>query len=137
MTLDIAEPDLSVIVTGQGSFSQRQDFGEQLLEIARGAGHSAELIVAETQPTAADEEKGIVRAVSRARGKFVAFCDPASGLAPETLIALVAPLADDLHDLAIAVRNEKQSGAALTTLATRFKALLLSLIHISEPTRPY
>ena len=128
MTLDIAEPDLSVIVTGQGSFSQRQDFGEQLLEIARGAGYSAELIVAETQPTAEYEETSIVRAASRARGKFVAFCDPASGLAPETLIALVVPLADDLHDLAIAVRDEKQSGAALTTLATRFKALLARLI---------
>ena len=44
MTLDTAEPDLSVIVTGQGSFSQRQDFGEQLLEIARGAGYSAESV---------------------------------------------------------------------------------------------
>jgi dolichol-phosphate mannosyltransferase len=127
MTLDTAEPDLSVIVTGQGSFAQRQAFGEHLLGLARGSRHSAELIVAETSPTATVEE-GIVRAVARARGKLVAFCDPASGLAPETLTALVASLADGFHDLAIAVCGQGQSGAGPATIANRFTALLARLI---------
>ena len=127
MTLDTAEPDLSVIVTGQGSFAPRQAFGEHLLDLARGSGHSAELIVAGTQPATAVAE-GIVRAVGRARGRIVAFCDPASGLAPETLMALVGSLADGSHDLAIAVCDQRQSGAGTATITSRFKALLARLI---------
>ena len=127
MTLDTAEPDLSVIVTGQGSFARRQAFGEHLLALARGSGHSAELMVAETQPATA-VAAGIVRAVGRARGRIVAFCDPASGLAPETLMALVGSLADGSHDLAIAVCDQRQSGAGTATIASRFKALLARLI---------
>ena len=105
MTLDTAEPDLSVIVTGQGPLAQHQAFGEHLLELARGSGYSAELIVVGTQPAASVEDR-IVRAVGRARGRIVAFCDPGSGLAPETLMALVGSLADGSHDLAVAVCDQ-------------------------------
>ena len=119
VTLDTAEPDLSVIVTGEGAFAQRQAFGERLLALARGSGHSAELIVAGTQPAAA---------VAKARGRIAAFCDPACGLAPETLTALVGALADGSHDLAVAVIDPRQSGAAAATIASRFKALLARLI---------
>lgn len=127
MTLDAAEPELSVIVTGEGAFARRQAFGEHLLALARGAGHSAELIVAGTPPAAGDAE-GTVRAVGKARGSIVAFCDPASGLAPETLLALVGALADDSHDLAVAVCDQRQSGAGAATTASRLQALLARLI---------
>ena len=127
MTLDTAEPDLSVIVTGQGPLAQHQAFGEHLLELARGSGYSAELIVVGTQPAASVEDR-IVRAVGRARGRIVAFCDPGSGLAPETLMALVGSLADGSHDLAVAVCDQRQSGAGTATIASRFTALLARLI---------
>ena len=127
MTLDTTDPDLSVIVTGQGSFAQRQAFGEHLLGLACGSGHSAELIVAEAPPAAAVDE-GIIHAIARARGKVVAFCDPAAGLAPETLTALVGSLADGSHDLAVAVCDPERSGAGPATIASRFKGLLARLI---------
>ena len=127
MTLDSAEPDLSVIVTGQGPFAHRRTFGERLLELARGPGHSAELIIAAT-PEGAAVEEGIVQAIGRARGRLVAFCDPGSGLAPETLPALVDALADGMDDLAIAVCDQGQSGAGPATMASRCKALLARLL---------
>jgi len=125
--LDTAEPDLSVIVTGQGPFAQRQSFGEQLLNLARGPGHSAELIVA-TTPQGAAVEEGIVQAVGRARGRLIAFCDPGSGFAPETLPVLVGSLADGIHDLAIAVCDRRQSCAGPATIARRCKTLLARLL---------
>ncbi len=122
MTPDPTGPHLSVIVTGQEPLAQRQAFGEQLLDFARGSGHSAELIVVAT-PAGAGVDEGIVHAIASARGRLIAFCDPGSGLAPETLPALVDALADGIHDLAIAVCDQGHTGAGPATIASRCKAL--------------
>lgn len=138
MTPDPAEPDLSVVVTGRGALAQRQAFGEQLLELARGSGYSAELIVVAMAAEGAVEE-GIVEAIGSARGRLMAFCDPAAGLAPETLPALVAALADGIHDLAIAVCGQGPGGAGPGTIASRSRALLARAIFwpVSETRDPW
>ncbi len=92
------------------------------------SGYSGEVIVVETRsPPTTDE--GIARAVRAARGTFLAFIDPASGYVPESLPALIAPIAKGTHDLAIAVSDAGAPGERSATFAGRIGWWLARLLY--------
>ena len=138
VSIESAEPVVSVIIRAPAGSAEYQSLGEELLHRAREAGFSAEVIVVEPRsPPAVDE--AIARAVGLARGAFVVFVDPASGFAPQTLSALVAPIAAGTHDLTIAVRDPGRQTKGLAALASGIKSWVSRLIFspVAETRDPW
>jgi dolichol-phosphate mannosyltransferase len=114
-------PSVSVIVTAHAVADECQWLRKTLLDRASASGHTAEVIVVETRSPAPLDE-GKARAVSAARGAFVAFIDPARRYSPETLPTLIGPLAAGTADLAIAACDAGLQGTRSVTLASRISA---------------
>lgn len=121
---DAAERSVLAIVRGRGSIAERQSLGDGLLGCARESGMSAEVLVLDPQEPPAAVEEAVARALGKASVAVVAFIDPTSGFSAATLPALIAPIFDGTHDVAVAVPDHELPGRGSAMVWRRIKSWL-------------